>query len=62
MNGLICQFFPKKMRFEATSEGDILSAMGSLNHRPGKCLCFKTPHQVFMKQLQSLQHVIALRD
>ena len=49
MNGLICQFFPKKMRFEVISEGDILWAMNSLNHRPRKCLGFKTQHQVFMK-------------
>ena len=62
MNGLIRQFFPKKMRFEAISEGDILWAMNSLNHRPRKCLGFKTPHQVFMKQLQSHQHVVALRN
>ncbi|MFZ6691018.1 IS30 family transposase, partial [Undibacterium sp. SXout20W] len=49
-------------RFEAISEGDILWAMNSLNHRPRKCLGFKTPHQVFMKQLQSHQHVVALRN
>lgn len=62
MNGLIRQFFPKKMRFEDISEPDILWAMNNLNHRPRKCLGFKTPHQVFMKQLQSHQHVVALRN
>ena len=53
MNGLIRQFFPKKMRFENISENDIASAMDNLNHRPRKCLGFKTPHEVFMEQLQS---------
>ena len=62
MNGLIRQFFPKKMRFESISSNDILWAMNNLNHRPRKCLGFKTPHQVFMKQLQSHQQAVALRN
>jgi len=62
MNGLIRQFFPKKMRFESISSNDISWAMNNLNHRPRKCLGFKTPNQVFMKQLQSHQHVVALRN
>jgi len=53
MNGLIRQFFPKKMHFDKISENDIASAIDSLNHRPRKCLRFKTPHDVFMEQLQS---------
>lgn len=53
MNGLIRQFFPKKMAFDNITDKDIAFAMNSLNHRPRKCLNFKTPHQVFMKQLHS---------
>jgi IS30 family transposase len=53
MNGLIRQFFPKKMHFDKISENDIAVAVDSLNHRPRKCLGFKTPHEVFMQQLQS---------
>jgi len=53
MNGLIRQFFPKKMRFEKISESDTALVMDNLNHRPRKCLGFKTPHDVFMEQLQS---------
>ena len=53
MNGLIRQFFPKKMRFEKIVDKDITSVMDNLNHRPRKCLGFKTPHEVFMGQLQS---------
>jgi IS30 family transposase len=45
MNSLIRQFFPKKMRFDSVTAQDI-----ALNvHHPGKCLGFKTPHEVFMK-------------
>ena len=32
-------------------------AMHRLNHRPRKCLSFKTPHEVFMEQLHS-QHTL----
>jgi len=61
MNGLIRQFFPKKMAFENITPKDITFAMDNLNHRPRKCLNFKTPHQVFMKQLHSQKHVVALQ-
>jgi IS30 family transposase len=61
MNGLIRQFFPKKMVFDCIRKKDIANAMHRLNHRPRKCLGFKTPHEVFMKQLQSHQQAVALR-
>lgn len=61
MNGLIRQFFPKKMAFDSIQQKDIAFAMNRLNHRPRKCLGFKTPHEVFMKQLQSHQQAVALR-
>ena len=38
MNGLIRQFFPKKMRFETITAKDVKFAMNSLDHRPRKCL------------------------
>jgi IS30 family transposase len=53
MNGLIRQFFPKKMHFANITDLDILLAVDNLNHRPRKCLGYKTPHEVFMEQLQS---------
>ena len=42
MNGLIRQFFPKKMRFQSITRTDIELAMHRLNHRPRKCLGFNT--------------------
>jgi IS30 family transposase len=53
MNGLIRQFFPKKMHFANITDLDILLTVDNLNHRPRKCLGYKTPHEVFMEQLQS---------
>jgi transposase, IS30 family len=49
MNGLIRQFFPKKMCFREITQEDIEFAMHRLNHRPRKCLGFKTPHEVFLE-------------
>jgi len=61
MNGLIRQFFPKKMCFKTITRKDIAFAMHRLNHRPRKCLGFKTPHEVFMKQLHSRHNAVALQ-
>ena len=61
MNGLIRQFFPKGMRFNCITDDDIALAMHRLNHRPRKCLGYRTPHQVFMEELKSNQHVVALQ-
>ncbi len=62
MNGLIRQFFPKKMRFNSITKNDIAHAMHRLNHRPRKCLGFKTPHEVFMQQLHSPHNSVALQS
>lgn len=61
MNGLIRPFFPKKMAFELITLNDIKVATDHLNHRPRKCLGFKTPHEVFMKQLHSHHNAVALQ-
>jgi len=61
MNGLIRQFFPKKMAFAGITSSDIEHAANSLNHRPRKCLNYKTPHEVFMNQLNSNKHRVALQ-
>lgn len=51
MNGLIRQFFPKKMAFSGISKEAIQQAVNSLNHRPRKCLNYKTPYEIFMNQV-----------
>ena len=52
MDGLIREFFPKKLRFDSITRKDFAFAMHRLNRRPRKYLGFKTPDEVFMKQLQ----------
>jgi len=61
MNGLIRQFFPRKLRFNSITPQQVAFAMHRLNHRPRKCLGFRTPHEVFTKQLHSLQQRVALQ-
>jgi IS30 family transposase len=60
LNGLLRQFFPKHRKLEEVTDEEIALAQHRLNHRPRKCLGYKTPHQVFWEQLHSNQ-TIALR-
>lgn len=46
-NGLLRQFFPKAMSFVHLSAVDVDEAAYRLNHRPRKCLGYRTPHEVF---------------
>lgn len=57
-NGLVRQYFPKQCDFPTISPEDIDLVMHRLNHRPRKCLGFRTPHEVFMQSLSR----VALQD
>lgn len=49
-NGLIRQYFPKRTDLSEVSVHDLQLVMHRLNHRPRKCLNYKTPAQVFFQQ------------
>ncbi len=51
-NGLVRQYFPRKRRFDTIQPEEIAFATQRLNHRPRKCLGFRTPHEVFMQSLK----------
>ena len=53
-NGLIRQFFPKKMPLLKVSEDALQSTMDRLNHRPRKTLNWRTPHEAFSNSKQTL--------
>ena len=53
--GLVRRFFPKKTDFATISKNRIKKVEYWLNHRPRKCLGFKTPAAVFKN------HCVALR-
>jgi IS30 family transposase len=46
-NGLLRQYFPKSMSLDEVSEEEVFTAVNAMNHRPRKCLEYKTPWEVF---------------
>ena len=48
-NGLVRQYFPKNTNFSKVTNAKALSAADKLNHRPRKCLAFRTPFEVFFE-------------
>ena len=46
-NGLLRQYFPKKMKLTNISRSQVMAAIDRLNNRPRKCLDYKTPYEVF---------------
>jgi IS30 family transposase len=46
-NGLVRQYFKKTMRLDNVSDQDVQRVADKLNHRPRKCLGYKTPYEVF---------------
>ena len=46
-NGLLRQYFPKKTNLRDISQEQVDDAVYKLNHRPRKCLGYRTPHEVF---------------
>jgi IS30 family transposase len=58
-NGLIRQYFPKHMDFRLITTEMCQAVMDRLNHRPRKCLGYKTPYEVFFNTTTRL--TVALR-
>ena len=48
-NGLLRQYFPKGTDFRTVTKEAVAFAVKKLNHRPRKCLDYRTPHEVFWK-------------
>lgn len=48
-NGLLRQFFPKATNLLKVSQDEVNDAVYRLNHRPRKCLGYRTPHEVFYR-------------
>ncbi len=56
-NGLVRRFLPKKTDFNNISKKQIQHIEDWINHRPMKCLNYKTPHEVFHEQLLLLNEL-----
>lgn len=48
-NGLLRRYFPKGCNFHEISHDKIHEVVDRLNHRPRKCLNFRTPYEVLFK-------------
>lgn len=46
-NGLLRQYFPKGSDFTKITDEALAEAVRKINHRPRKCLGYRTPHEVF---------------
>lgn len=51
-NGLIRRYLPKSRPLHTVTREELARTMDRLNHRPGKRLGRKTPHQVFMQSFR----------
>jgi len=49
MNGLVRQYIPKNRDFVSVTDDELLQITNKLNHRPRKCLDFRTPFEVFFE-------------
>jgi IS30 family transposase len=58
-NGLVRQYFPKKIPFDNITNRDLQRVVKKLNDRPRKCLGYKTPFEVFSKSCE--KRGVALR-
>jgi IS30 family transposase len=51
LNGLVRQYFPKKMNFENITQNQVDRVVNILNNRPRKRFNFKSPSEVFSQKL-----------
>lgn len=56
-NGLLRQYFPKKLDFRTIDDKNVQYAMDRLNNRPRKTLGYATPNEVFFKETNNMQTV-----
>jgi IS30 family transposase len=51
-NGLLRQYVPKGTEIDAVCPQQLANAVEQINNRPRKCLGYKSPAEVFHKQLR----------
>jgi transposase, IS30 family len=58
-NGLVRQYYPKKVSFDSISDDELRYVEDKINNRPRKCLGYKTPFEVLSKSYE--KRCVALR-
>ena len=59
-NGLLRQYFPKKITMSTVSAQELLRAQQLLNHRPRRTLGYMTPHEALKKEIKRKKRKVAL--
>jgi len=54
-NGLLRQYFPKKMHLDLLTKNELDKAVKRINNRPRKSLGYQTPQEVYTQKLFALQ-------
>ena len=50
-NGLLREFYPKKFNFNETTQDELNEVVAKINNRPRKSLGYKTPNEIFLREL-----------
>jgi IS30 family transposase len=53
-NGLLREFYPKRYDFHQVTEEDLATTLDLINHRPRKCLGWKSAYETFTEELSHL--------
>lgn len=59
-NGLVRQYFPKKMEFAKITWAQIRRVEDKLNNRPRKTLGYRTPNEVYFKEQEQLKVALTI--
>ena len=51
-NGLLGEYFPKKTDLATISEENLNKALGDINHRPRKCLAYRTAFEALLNEFE----------
>jgi transposase, IS30 family len=51
-NGLLRRYLPKGTDFDQVSQQELANVVDWLNHRPRRCLNYRTPHEVFHQAIR----------
>ena len=51
-NGLLREYFPKKTDLAAISDEALNKALYDINHRPRKCLAYRTAYEALVDELE----------
>ncbi len=58
VNGLLRRYLPKGTRFKNLTQEKLDAIVEKINNRPGKCLGYRTPNEVFQENRKNLSRAL----